>query len=358
MKEMNLEQKSPEWLQWRRERVTASEIAVVLNLSPYMTPYQLWGEKLGIFERPDLSKNPHVQRGVEMEPKVASFIEQSSDLLELAKPFINSAPMLIPVVAESTDYPHIGASFDGLHYCFDTKNYFVYEIKYPSSSTWLEVCLLGRNSKAFQLYVAQVHQQMLVADAPAGMLVFSQLDDQGKLQTKPFLIERDKDWDKKIIRESKKFADSVSNREAPKMDPLRDTYFPKNGQDLVAWQESTTQIHVLQNQIDELRSKMTQLEDAKKQYRDKLSGHMNGFKTASYDGVTLTRSVRQGAIDVPKLLTGENISLTDEKLDQYRKQDTHVLQLRVSDKKTPEFPKPKSIMERECTSEAASSDFF
>ena len=36
-----------EWLGLRQRDVTASQIAALLGLHPYVTPYQLWAEKTG-----------------------------------------------------------------------------------------------------------------------------------------------------------------------------------------------------------------------------------------------------------------------------------------------------------------------
>lgn len=42
MKIVNLSQRTPAWLAWRAQGVTASEAAVILNRSPYQTPWRLW----------------------------------------------------------------------------------------------------------------------------------------------------------------------------------------------------------------------------------------------------------------------------------------------------------------------------
>ena len=44
-------QGSPEWHEHRRKYRNASETAVVLKLSPWLTPYQLWQQKLGLIEQ-------------------------------------------------------------------------------------------------------------------------------------------------------------------------------------------------------------------------------------------------------------------------------------------------------------------
>lgn len=57
-----------EWLEARRQGITASEIAVVLGLSPYSSPYKLYHQKLGIL--PADGDSPAMERGRVLEPYV------------------------------------------------------------------------------------------------------------------------------------------------------------------------------------------------------------------------------------------------------------------------------------------------
>jgi putative phage-type endonuclease len=57
-----------EWLEARRKGVTASEIAVIMGLSPYSSPYALYHQKLGIL--PDQVDSAVMERGRVLEPYV------------------------------------------------------------------------------------------------------------------------------------------------------------------------------------------------------------------------------------------------------------------------------------------------
>jgi putative phage-type endonuclease len=57
-----------EWLEARRKGVTASEIAVILGLSPWSSPYALYHQKLGIL--PPQEDNAMMERGRVLEPYV------------------------------------------------------------------------------------------------------------------------------------------------------------------------------------------------------------------------------------------------------------------------------------------------
>lgn len=58
-----------DWLEARRKGVTASEIAVVMGLSPYSSPYKLWHQKLGIL--PDDEQAEEQEFGTFCEPYIA-----------------------------------------------------------------------------------------------------------------------------------------------------------------------------------------------------------------------------------------------------------------------------------------------
>ena len=108
MKQVNLEQRSQAWLDWRRRGVCASDAVVILRQSPYKSRWQLWlektgAEKSGLIKEPDLSTNPHVQRGIEQEDDARNLMEQA----------LKDAPLL-PVCAEWEQNPVLRASFDGI----------------------------------------------------------------------------------------------------------------------------------------------------------------------------------------------------------------------------------------------------
>ena len=45
MNVINVSQRSDEWRLWRSQGVSASEAAIIMNRSPYKTPWRLWAEK-------------------------------------------------------------------------------------------------------------------------------------------------------------------------------------------------------------------------------------------------------------------------------------------------------------------------
>ncbi|WP_018949100.1 lambda-exonuclease family protein [Thioalkalivibrio sp. ALMg11] len=119
---LHLEQRSPEWFEWRRSRITASEAAAILGVSPYTSPYQLWMRKKGLMaEQPD---NPAMARGRLLEPLALQLYNEYT------------ANMAAPVCVERTDVPWLGASLDGLDFWGEI----IAEIKVPGLEDHEKAC--------------------------------------------------------------------------------------------------------------------------------------------------------------------------------------------------------------------------
>ena len=180
MKIVNLSQREDDWLDWRRQGITATDAAILLNLSPYKTRWRLWAEKTGYAREVDLSLNPMVRQGVENEDIARRAFEEKHD------------DMLLPVCVESLEYPLMRASLDGLR-----DNGEPVELKSPSATVWENVCADKANSKAYQLYYPQVQHQLLVTGAKQGWLVFY---FEGQIQE--FIILRDEAMIQEILAEA------------------------------------------------------------------------------------------------------------------------------------------------------------
>ena len=243
--------------------------------------------------------------------------------------------MLLPICAESSRYPILGCSFDGLQFIGNDRGIPV-EIKYPAPSTWTDVQLLGEKSKAFQLYQYQVRHQMLVANASFGLLVFGQMVD-GQMQLKHFVIEHDDVIANDIIQAAEDFNKKLKSQTPPEVDKNRDILMPQ-GKLAEIWRPITDQVRELQTKIYRLTSQAEQFETAKKELKAKLAENMDGFKSASLNGVTVTRSVRQGSVDYARLMTDKQVPYTEDELNSYRKDSIQVTQIRVGDPNDPVLP--------------------
>jgi putative phage-type endonuclease len=74
--DQSLNQNTVAWRSARRRRVGGSDISVIMRISPYKTRYELWEEKTGRREVQDISRSPHVKRGVDAEPIARRMLER------------------------------------------------------------------------------------------------------------------------------------------------------------------------------------------------------------------------------------------------------------------------------------------
>lgn len=88
-----------DWLIWRSKGIGSSDAPIVMGVSPYMTPYQLWEIKCRL--RPSPPGNWATDRGNEMEPRARARYE--------LKYGVDMPPKLI----EHADFPWMRASLDG-----------------------------------------------------------------------------------------------------------------------------------------------------------------------------------------------------------------------------------------------------
>lgn len=103
MRRVELEQGSKEWLDWRKERLTATDAAALLGVSPYVTPFKCWERKVG--QAPEQVVTSAMLRGLRDEPRARKmFIDMYG---------INMTPCCI----ESAEYDFLGASLDGISDC-------------------------------------------------------------------------------------------------------------------------------------------------------------------------------------------------------------------------------------------------
>ena len=148
---VRLVQGSPEWHAHRRTHRNASETAVVLGLSPWLTPYQLWQQKLGLTQ-PEIT--PAMLHGTHLEPAARAAYEQLTGV------------SVKPLVLVDGEY---SASLDGFTLAGDR----IVEIKCPvkgrDSTLWKSIA----ERRLPEHYQAQVQHQLMVSKADvADVFVF------------------------------------------------------------------------------------------------------------------------------------------------------------------------------------------
>lgn len=180
-------QGTQEWLQWRRNHIGASEASAILGLNPFRTKLSVWEEKVLGWEQPI---NQKMIDGTKGEQAARDAYEKMSGRL------------VAPIVAESTEYPFISASFDGMSLLLDH----AVEIKCGRSSH--KYAQLGEIAP---YYIPQLQQQMYVAGLDS-IHYFSYYNGEGILLTE----YRSEEFIKKMVEKLIEFWDNVQAGTPPK----------------------------------------------------------------------------------------------------------------------------------------------
>jgi putative phage-type endonuclease len=261
-----LVQGSAEWHEHRRRYRNASETPVVLGVSPWLTAYQLWQQKLGLAQ-PEI--NQAMLRGTELEPAARAAYEARTGLV------------MQPLVLLDGEY---SASLDGVTLGGDR----VLEIKCPfkgRDSTLWKCVEAGRLPEHYQW---QVQHQLLVTQADiADVFIFD--GTEGIV----FPVAPDTSCWPRIHAAWDEFARYIAEAQAPPLTD-RDTRI----RDDAEWLNAAAAYLELRTAYEELSAKC---DDAKAL----LAGLASHAKEQG-GGVLVTRLWKKGTIDykqVPEFQT-------------------------------------------------------
>ena len=144
--ELQIEQGTPQWLEWRKGKIGASDAATILGVSPWATPFQLWEEKLGLSKPKEMTAS--MQRGKDLERQALRAFEDIVGLI------------MFPKVMQHPLYEWMIASFDGVD--FDMKIFV--EIKCPGKSDHA----IALDGHVPEKYIPQIQHQMEVLNVNSG----------------------------------------------------------------------------------------------------------------------------------------------------------------------------------------------
>lgn len=141
MKVINLKQRTPEWYQWRKEGIGASDIPVLTGNSPYTNKRQLFLQKMGV------GKPTHVSDHV---IKISNKVEEDAIIYFKEKKEI----IFEPLCAEHAQNSLLRASLDGW-----SEKEGILECKYVSFDYFND---LKENKKIRRDHQDQMQFQMLI----------------------------------------------------------------------------------------------------------------------------------------------------------------------------------------------------
>ncbi|MBK1620689.1 endonuclease [Lamprobacter modestohalophilus] len=309
MKLIDVAQRSDAWQAWRAQGITASETPVILGHSPYKTPWRLWAERTGLARPPDLSNNPHVQRGNRLEEAARQWVEQRDDTL------------LMPLCAEADEEPLLRASFDGLNDAGEPV-----ELKVPAAKTFAEVRRHGRASLAYRLYAPQVQHQLYVAGAETGYLVFYQDADHVEV----FELQRDPALIRRLVAEGLAFWEAIQAKREPEKDPARDLFIP-TGEQAEAWRALADRYRQMHARVQGLEAELKAGKRDRDALQTDLTALMGDALIAESDGLHITRFCAKGSVDYPELLKALLPDLDAQTCERFRRKSSERVRVSVQE---------------------------
>src|SRR3990167_918997 len=161
VEKINLQQGSNEWKEFRKKRVAASDVPIIMGVSPYKTPYELAMEKLDL--KKDEKYNHAMRLGHLFEPKIRARVELDMNL---------GFP---DVVLYKKECPWQMASLDG--YNADTSKFL--EIKYMGEANFD----LVKKDGPLKQHRPQLEMQFHVTGSQGGYYVPYTLDKEQTVVT-------------------------------------------------------------------------------------------------------------------------------------------------------------------------------
>lgn len=191
----SLEQGSNQWLKDRQLGIGASEVAIILGLSPWQTKFQLWMSKtgLGFQPAPNQFALRAMIRGNITEPFGRKLFEKKMGC------------KFDPINLVDPDMPFIKASLDG--YNAETKA--ILELKAPGKTGLAD----ARKGKIPKYYYPQIQQQLYLAKADVCYYVV--FDGESEIIVQE--VRPDAEYQKMLIEEIKKFWKLVEDKTPPKL---------------------------------------------------------------------------------------------------------------------------------------------
>lgn len=279
----NQRDKKAEWVKARRKTVGASDMPIILGVSPWATPLDLWREKTST-EEPSLDTNWAQANGIMLEPEAREKYEEMVGVKFPAQSFTHK------------DVQRFTCSMDGWN--ADTKSGI--EIKFSGKEDHLKAKLGQVPDK----YVPQVEWQYIVTGAKK-ITYISYLD--GDLA----VVEVERPNDVRIdflIKKAAEFLHMVDSKKKPPMTDRDVLDIDDNNAIATAkrYKEIQAQIKVLEHQLENIREELL----------DKYKLHAR----VKIGPLSMTKSIKKGSINY------QEVPGVD--FDKYRKPDVEIWTIR------------------------------
>lgn len=184
---------SKQWHDARRRGIGGSDAPIVVLGTHYRrTAIDLYNEKRGNTEPPDLSDNPDVQRGIVLEPIAREVFENAT-----------GRATLVPDDAVTNDaYPFARGNVDGIVLDDDNQPIGVLEIKVPRTYSVARI----RDQGVPDHYQIQCQHYLMITDLPVAYLA---IFDVNEWTCEIYELPRNERLIKQIAKREKAFWDCV-----------------------------------------------------------------------------------------------------------------------------------------------------
>lgn len=264
-----------EFVRSRKNYLGASDAPIIMGVSPWRTPYQLWEDKLGLC--PDQEDNYAMKRGRELEPVAReAYSVYTGNIVEPKQVF-------------HKDIPYMMANMDGINEDHSA----AVEIKCPGEKDHL----LAKDGIVPEKYRPQLQHQLAVIGINE-LHYFSYLDGDIALVE----VGRDEGFIKRLIMEEKKFWSCVQNLTPP---TLTDRDYHERTDS--AWATAASEWALIHKKLEALKAE-------EKQYREMLI-QLSENQNSKGHGIKIQRIVRKGTVDYKAVPELEGVDL-----EKYRKE--------------------------------------
>jgi len=275
-----MEQRTVDWYEWRKAGLGASDAPVVMGVSPWSTPYQLWEQKTGKTEKN--AGNWATNRGNEMEPRARATIE------------LNLGLDFPAVLAEHPTFPWMRASLDGYNEEFKI----VLEIKCPGKEDHDK----AGHGEIPSKYYPQLQHQLFVTGAKK-LFYYSYAEDENK-NGDGHLVEvlPNIEYMKELLDKMMKFWKCVQTNTEPELGEkdYKNIRSAVIHEDLYSWKRIKDNISILEKQLEEVTKRILEKEDVK-------------GKRVRCGNFKISLTTRKGNVQYTKIPQLENVDL-----DKYR----------------------------------------
>ena len=270
----------------RRNFIGASDAPIIMGVSPWRTPLQLYQEKTGLIG--PCKENAAMARGTAMESEARAKFES------IMKCKVN------PMRLFASDPEFLMASLDGI----DKDGKIVVEIKCGKASH-----LAARMGEIPEHYYPQLQHQMYVAKVDHMHYFSYQSEDDWVL----IRCDRNDEYIENLLKTERDFWDCIKNMTPPQAD--KEDFIEIDDLDF-SWK--SLELAECRHRIKQYAARESEIEEA--------IIRICGGRNSKCKGMTVKKVVKKGAIDYSQI-----VELSDVDLEKYRKESTEYWKITIED---------------------------